>query len=953
MHELSTLAKCATQSSKSEENSARRFLPTDTSWWEVSEWTRVFESLAITIAEGTLRSGDRLIAVNGTSLNEATLAEAQELLNNSECATTTMTVEYDVNLLECVRSATGPLLVEIERPCGKDLGVTLAATSTGRIIIEGVIAASIAERCGALHVGDQILAVDETRVEGSGLAICEVMELLQSSTVVTLEILPLSQAYYGRRRTNSNARYHGMLGPPSPSPSGYCSLSSQHLNRHNTCLHSGTLPEIQEDTISAPAATVQTVAPDSPDLLELFTEDGIFFAEIGCSTDYWDEGDVAPPSEAKGSSDNVRAQPLEIDDSLGSRATVMSIGADGVQAPLGSQAVVPSIISQSEKGYNDVSAELELLDHLIFEMDGENGGKLIPMDAASPPSQGDGVRAPRKTGILPHTHGWPIFGTKLVTVYLGAPASDRDALSWLEEQITVLPNQLQDHGVSADDRVCLLLNSTDSTLNPPHLSVGTFAVSAVCRSVIRTSTNANPCEKSATLKLFVVEADLRPVKTAGDGSQTSCVLITINVLVFAEVTCRSVMSKRFASAQTNSCTSMYNGSAGRPINAVSLSFMQIPPPSFSSGDVIGTGALSANLTGPTLIKNSRYETMETRYETTVVCLEKFKNAGYRVVEMWESLFITISSKVLRKTPLFRAMHRMNSQQRVALLKTADKKQIHAVCECIAQAGQTRRKLEEEKTNTRSERRSVPTVTFSPINQLCPRFFIQQVENGTHEKDDIGVPGNITPLQATSGIGHKSSGLRAGQGNRKKSSLPNWTTSLNGLYTNKFYSTICTLVNTLHHNLKIPQRQPLKCLYFPSQLNGGFQTLSWYHPYIYMLGGSQRLSSWFATTESGSSQCEDRRVKCVSQSDQRAGRRVCGWVTCDPRYNTVPVQARKKAQPLLAHISSRGGISWDENGDVSIHDTPLRGHNIVDLVNDLVRARRHNEPSGWREFLTAL
>ncbi|CAG2056066.1 unnamed protein product [Timema podura] len=161
------------------------------------------------LIEGTLRSGDRLIAVNGTSLNEATLTEAQELLNSSECATITITVEYDVNLLECVRSATGPLLVEIERPCDKDLGVTLAATSTGRIIIEGVITASIAERCGALHVGDQILAVDETRVEGSGLAISEVMELLQSSTVVTLEILPLSQAYYGRRRTNSNARYHG------------------------------------------------------------------------------------------------------------------------------------------------------------------------------------------------------------------------------------------------------------------------------------------------------------------------------------------------------------------------------------------------------------------------------------------------------------------------------------------------------------------------------------------------------------------------------------------------------------------------------------------------------------------------------------------------------------------------------------------------------------------------
>nr|CAD7604963.1 unnamed protein product [Timema genevievae] len=58
-------------------------------------------------------------------------------------------------------------------------------------------------------------------------------------------------------------------------------------------------------------------------------------------------------------------------------------------------------------------------------------------------------------------------------------------------------------------------------------------------------------------------------------------------------------------------------------------------------------------------------------------------------------------------------------------------------------------------------------------------------------------------------------------------------------------------------------------------------------------------------------------------------------------NTVPVHACKKAELLKEHIVSRGGISWDENGEVSIQDTLLRRSNIVDLVNDLVRARRHN------------
>nr|CAD7416967.1 unnamed protein product [Timema poppensis] len=74
----------------------------------------------------------------------------------------------------------------------------------------------------------------------------------------------------------------------------------------------------------------------------------------------------------------------------------------------------------------------------------------------------------------------------------------------------------------------------------------------------------------------------------------------------------------------------------------------------------------------------------------------------------------------------------------------------------AQAGKTRRVLEEE-TTTRSERKSFHALTSSPFIQRCPRYLIQQVNNETHEKDDIGVPENITPLRATlpsSGIGHK-------------------------------------------------------------------------------------------------------------------------------------------------------------------------------------------------------
>nr|CAD7578985.1 unnamed protein product [Timema californicum] len=62
-------------------------------------------------------------------------------------------------------------------------------------------------------------------------------------------------------------------------------------------------------------------------------------------------------------------------------------------------------------------------------------------------------------------------------------------------------------------------------------------------------------------------------------------------------------------------------------------------------------------------------------------------------------------------------------------------------------------------------------------------------------------------------------------------------------------------------------------------------------------------------------------------------------------------ARKEVKLLIEHIICRGCISWDENGEFSIYDT-LLSTNILYVFNDLVRARRHSEPSLGQEFLTA-
>nr|CAD7411792.1 unnamed protein product [Timema poppensis] len=122
-------------------------------------------------------------------------------------------------------------------------------------------------------------------------------------------------------------------------------------------------------------------------------------------------------------------------------------------------------------------------------MEAGNGGTVLPPPPADslhlhtagvpPQRKGDGARYQAivvQTGsvVLPKpvvvaTAGW---SSAPKSGYSGPvnPVGDRDPLSWLEEQLTNSLNRLQDHGVSANDHVGLLLNSTDSTLNPVYVS---------------------------------------------------------------------------------------------------------------------------------------------------------------------------------------------------------------------------------------------------------------------------------------------------------------------------------------------------------------------------------------------------------------------------------------------------------------------------------------------------
>ena len=82
-------------------------------------------------------------------------------------------------------------MVELLKPKGASLGLTLREPTTpgGALVVSKLKEAGIADRCGALHVGDRLLSVNKEGLEGK--TINEVYRMLRRCDLtVELEIIP-------------------------------------------------------------------------------------------------------------------------------------------------------------------------------------------------------------------------------------------------------------------------------------------------------------------------------------------------------------------------------------------------------------------------------------------------------------------------------------------------------------------------------------------------------------------------------------------------------------------------------------------------------------------------------------------------------------------------------------------------------------------------------------------
>uniref|UniRef100_A0A3B4UQS8 Glutamate receptor interacting protein 2a n=1 Tax=Seriola dumerili TaxID=41447 RepID=A0A3B4UQS8_SERDU len=177
--------------------------------------------------EGTLKAGDRVLSIDGMPLNREKHADALTMLMQSGQEALFL-IEYDVS---AVQQASGPLLVEIVKSPSASLGISLTTTiyrSKQVIIIDKIKAASVVERCGALHAGDILLSIDGTSTEHCSLM--EATQLLAStSDVVKLEILPASQSRLPARPQDTGMSCSGGFSPSSTATSGFSSQGSNTL----------------------------------------------------------------------------------------------------------------------------------------------------------------------------------------------------------------------------------------------------------------------------------------------------------------------------------------------------------------------------------------------------------------------------------------------------------------------------------------------------------------------------------------------------------------------------------------------------------------------------------------------------------------------------------------------------------------------------------------------------
>nr|CDS32312.2 glutamate receptor interacting protein 1 [Hymenolepis microstoma] len=143
---------------------------------------------------GCLKEGDRILAIDGVQTRGLTCEESMKLLACHRNGIS-LFIEYDVADIGVGRQGSGPFEIEIDKLPTERLGANLVAFGDNlqgekRLLISHILDGSIADRCGALQVGDLIETINGRNA--GALSLQEANDLLCdiSARSIKLRILP-------------------------------------------------------------------------------------------------------------------------------------------------------------------------------------------------------------------------------------------------------------------------------------------------------------------------------------------------------------------------------------------------------------------------------------------------------------------------------------------------------------------------------------------------------------------------------------------------------------------------------------------------------------------------------------------------------------------------------------------------------------------------------------------
>ncbi|XP_078103445.1 glutamate receptor-interacting protein 2-like [Sander vitreus] len=187
---------------------------------------------------GTLEPGDKLLAIDNIRLENCSKEDAEQILQQCEELVKLKIRKDEDNSDEQETSGSIIYTVELKR-YGGPLGITISGTEEpfDPITISGLTKRGLAERTGAIHVGDRILAINSVSLKGKPLS--EAIHLLQmAGETVTLKIKKQLDNGEERKAADAEDTTENELSDPEDDLT-----DSQQTNKLSE-LYSTTIPSV-------------------------------------------------------------------------------------------------------------------------------------------------------------------------------------------------------------------------------------------------------------------------------------------------------------------------------------------------------------------------------------------------------------------------------------------------------------------------------------------------------------------------------------------------------------------------------------------------------------------------------------------------------------------------------------------------------------------------------------